>query len=56
MKYLKCKKCGVIDKNKPGHIGTSTSMRCPDCAGPDGKATLCRKCCPSEHGCKYDNT
>jgi len=52
MHYLKCGKCGCVDRTKARHVGTSIKMRCKDCAGVDGKATLCRNCCPTEHGCK----
>lgn len=48
-----CTKCGIKDYNKPGHVGTSKRMHCVDCAGSDGKATLCRNCCPTNHGCKW---
>ena len=54
---LTCSKCGHVDQNDdsviPHHCGTSVRMRCVDCAGVYGKATLCRKCCPSEHGTKF---
>lgn len=53
---LVCTKCGKRDVSKPGHTGTSTVMRCPDCEGPDGTpslmghASMCRDCCPTGHG------
>lgn len=53
--WVKCDKCKRIDRsinNIAGsyHTGTLDSMRCPDCAGPDGRARLCRGCCPTGHG------
>jgi hypothetical protein len=52
---ITCQRCGVVDqtrKDAEGNwtIGTNNTMRCEDCAGLDGKATLCRHCCPTEHG------
>lgn len=58
MKYLKCKKCGKVDKTDksvtPHHIGTSIEMICPDCAESllNPLATLCRNCCITQHGTK----
>jgi predicted nucleic-acid-binding Zn-ribbon protein len=65
-KYLRCSKCGcdavptkaVITNGKLeklAEVGTSTLMRCHDCASPDDQsskqyATMCRQCCPSNHG------
>jgi len=51
--WLKCTKCGKVDNTEMLvvlHVGTKTTMRCEDCAGPDGRATLCRTCCPTGHG------
>lgn len=52
--WVICGNCGKIDApNKAVHrIGTAASMRCADCAGDDGKARLCRLCCPTAHGTK----
>lgn len=60
MKYLKCTKCGVVDKStkRPRYIGTSETMVCPDCnIGKLNKynkplAEMCRNCCPTKHGTK----
>ncbi len=52
-KYVRCKKCGIVDTGK---TGTSITMICKDCnQGKLNKygrplAELCRKCCPSHHG------
>lgn len=51
--WLVCSKCGTKDKtDKSSHYtGTYTTMRCPDCCViPQTHATLCRACCPSNHG------
>ena len=51
MSWLRCRKCMQLDITKGPHIGTKTVMRCPDCAEEGSPyATLCRKCCPTEHG------
>ena len=51
--WLKCEVCGKVDKSIRGHVGTKDSMRCPDCCGADGKATLCRNCCPTKHETEF---
>jgi len=50
--WLICLKCGTVDVSKYAHAGTQTSMRCEDCSTEQsvGHATLCRRCCPTEHG------
>jgi hypothetical protein len=63
-KYLRCGKCGLDatpqtvqnpSTGKPEReVGTSTLMRCTDCASPyvnldKQYATMCRLCCPSNH-------
>lgn len=50
---ITCAKCGIKDQTRRAAdnsliIGTDAKMRCPDCGNPH--ATLCRKCCPTEHG------
>lgn len=62
--WLRCAKCGKIDKTDksviPHHIGTKTIMGCKDCSY--GKlnsyghpiASMCRDCCPTGHGTRYD--
>ena len=50
-KWLKCSKCGVVDKSDKTHVGTKDVMRCEDCAASgDPHATMCRNCCPTGHG------
>ena len=59
-----CTKCGRKDVSffderlvpAQWHIGTSKKMRCKDCCNDDsnGKATMCRYCCPTEHGTKWE--
>lgn len=55
-KFLKCAKCGIVDKTdrSDGYIGTSEIMKCKDCCTEqsNGYATLCRHCCPTEHRTK----
>lgn len=57
---ITCLECGQIDYDKPGYVGTSTLMTCPDCnKGKMNKynqplAQLCRKCCPTWHQTKCD--
>jgi hypothetical protein len=55
-KFVKCLKCGRLDKSTkhPRHVGTSTSMRCPDCSGYDGLAAMCRDCCPTGHATREE--
>jgi hypothetical protein len=60
--YLKCAKCGVVDSSTtkhqrihgmPDHVGTDVRMRCRDCADSASgsqHATMCRNCCPTQHG------
>lgn len=48
-----CENCSKPDVTRPGHVGTNREMRCPDCAGTDGRAARCRKCCPTEHGTRW---
>jgi hypothetical protein len=55
---ITCQKCGIVDqtrKDAEGNtiIGTDKTMRCSDCGNPH--ATLCRKCCPTEHGTRPTN-
>jgi hypothetical protein len=73
--WVKCSKCGRTDRTvparvqfedgvghveRPHHTGTSTKMRCEDCADSKaiphlrGKATMCRDCCPTGHGTHQD--
>lgn len=51
--WLKCAKCGVVDRSYENqnefHVGTKTSMKCPDCGGENGLVTRCRECCPTGH-------
>jgi predicted RNA-binding Zn-ribbon protein involved in translation (DUF1610 family) len=50
--YVVCSHCGLVDSGKSG---TSASMICPDCGDArSGKATMCRSCCPTEHGCTWE--
>lgn len=50
-KWVVCLNCGKEDVTVPGHTGTKVGMICTDCR-PDGQPTcICRKCCPTEHGC-----
>jgi len=53
---ITCYKCGVVDQTRIVQgslvIGTDKNMRCSDCGGADGKATLCRLCCPTQHRTK----
>lgn len=53
--WLRCKKCGITDNSSAilGHVGTSKNMKCPDCADSTGFATMCRNCCPTQHGTKF---
>lgn len=50
--YVKCIKCGKVDKptEQPRNTGTSTTMRCVDCDTGDMRAKMCRNCCPTGHG------
>jgi hypothetical protein len=59
--WLVCRTCGKTDITVPGHIGTKTTMRCPDCVHPDQTAvdkngqiipwaSQCRDCCVTGHG------
>lgn len=62
--WLKCEKCGKVDKTDetvtPHHIGTRESMGCRHCS--NGKvnaygnpvASMCRDCCPTGHGTRFD--
>lgn len=66
-KYVKCAKCGKIDKpakpvieggviTVPYNVGTAEIMRCSDCCGDSsyGYALRCRDCCPTGHGTRFD--
>lgn len=59
VRYVRCRGCGQHDETHRDpitlrkHTGTATTMRCRDCAGPDGCATLCRACCPTGHGTRF---
>ena len=56
-RYLRCAKCGAAAtprkydpaSGRLAETGTSTLMRCPDCASSDGYANMCRACCPTGH-------
>lgn len=62
--WLTCEKCGEKDITKPGHVGTKHTMRCNDCCTSEeknnehphraGYARLCRNCCPTAHGTKWE--
>ncbi len=64
--FLRCCKCGETDTSrKPtfnpdgsvatfDYVGTATTMRCPDCADAKGQGTMCRACCPTAHGTRYE--
>ncbi len=64
-----CVRCGDIDTNRKGHIGTHKAMFCPDCgespggvypskhaARVTGYAQRCRDCCPTGHGTRAEAT
>jgi len=59
MYYVNCRKCGKVDKpnrtSMPHNVGTSTKMVCRDCSDfpGDGRAKLCRDCCPTGHGTRF---
>lgn len=52
--WRRCAKCGTYDKTRLDNttkimtVGTLVTMVCPDCTD------LCRKCCPTEHGTKFE--
>lgn len=50
--YLVCKLCGRVDVTEGDYVGTKETMYCRDCADASsgGKATCCRRCCPTAHG------
>ena len=62
-RYLRCAKCGCNatphkwDSKTPkllAEVGTSTTMCCADCCTPsDPHATMCRDCCPTGHGTRF---
>jgi len=58
--FVTCAKCGKVAKTDstviPHEVGTQKCMRCPDCAGEDGKASMCRACCPTGHGTRFEGT
>lgn len=47
-----CTSCGRKDQTDANHIGTDSKMRCQDCGDP--YARLCRYCCPSGHGTRWE--
>lgn len=59
-RWVVCRCCGRTDDRYQDPItmrvntGTAVTMRCEDCAGSDGRATLCRDCCPTGHGTRYE--
>jgi len=67
VKFLICSKCKQKAETKtnviPHIIGTSIKMHCSDCDGLEhpidmpryqgGLATMCRECCPTGHGTKW---
>lgn len=53
--WLVCASCGQKDESHAGHVGTVVTMRCPDCAGYDGRALLCRDCCDTGHRTRLDD-
>ena len=74
IRYLRCAKCGcdatprrakIVDGKieVEAEVGTSTLMRCKDCAEKlhvseppltSGYATMCRDCCPTGHGTRWN--
>lgn len=54
--WLVCKKCGRKDVTDGEHIGTKDVMKCKDCSNDETElAKLCRYCCPTQHGTKWEN-
>ncbi len=67
-KPLTCAKCGQKATERPAIIehgqlvkpitttATFEVMRCPDCDGGDGYASMCRDCCPTGHRTRFNTT
>lgn len=57
--YVICSACGKQDKPDtsviPHNVGTSTVMRCRDCAADSPHASKCRACCPTGHGTRIED-
>jgi hypothetical protein len=56
-KWVMCSKCSKIDKStkQPPYAGTKDVMRCPNCDRGDGRAGMCRACCPTGHATREIN-